>query len=83
MKDEMIKELGKNTMDKLDKELEVNSSLQNVSHCDTDDEDTTTYIDLEPKFPIWLLILGILSVSSFFIVAIIVPLIKKITLGCG
>ena len=33
MKDEMIKELGKSTMDKLDKELEVNSSLQNVSNC--------------------------------------------------
>ena len=30
MKDEMIKELGKSTMDKLDKELDVNSSLQNV-----------------------------------------------------
>ena len=31
MKDEMIKELGEITMDKLDKEVYVNSSLKNVS----------------------------------------------------
>ena len=44
MKDEMIKELGKSTMDKLDEELDVNSSLQNVSHCEPEDEDTTVYL---------------------------------------
>ena len=57
--------------------------LQNVSHYDTDEQDTTTYIDLETKHPKWLVVTGGVIAFVWIVLVLLLPAIQSTICSCG
>ena len=66
---------------KIVKEYKKQLELQNVSHSDPVDEDTTVYIDLETKHPKWLIVSGGVIVFMWLIFVLLLPAIKHCSCG--